>query len=137
MTMRIAHCHCRDLELRCLGEPTKVSLCCCKACQRRTGSAFSVAVFLRRDQVSIHGETRVFTRASASGFAVAFHFCPACGANVFWLPDRLPDRIGVALGAFEDATLLRPDQAVWTTGRPSWLDLPSDIPCHDENPIRA
>lgn len=129
-----AQCHCGKVTIGCEGEPIKVSMCCCIDCQRRTGSAFSAAVFFKREQVSIKGDTRTYTRPSASNFAVTFHFCPACGSNLFWLPDRLPDRIGVAIGAFADPSFKRPDQVVWTESRPIWLDLPKGVPCYEKNP---
>jgi len=135
MPTRHARCHCGAVALSCEGEPAKVSMCCCTDCQRRTGSAFSVAVFFKRDQVASTGETQVFERPSASGFSVAFHFCPRCGSNLFWLPERLPDRIGVAIGAFEAPDFQRPDQAVWTKRRQVWLDLPEGMPCFEENPL--
>ena len=134
MSQRLAECHCGSVRLRCEGEPAKVSICCCIACQRRTGSVFSAAVFFKRERVSVTGKTQTYARPSASGFQVTFHFCPVCGSNPFWLPDRLPDRIGVAIGAFADPNFQRPDQAVWTKSRHAWLDLPSDMPCYEENP---
>lgn len=134
MRSRFGQYHCGSVRIGCEGEPTKVSMCCCIDCQRRTGSAFSVAVFFKREQVSINGETRTYTRPSASNFPVTFHFCPACGSNLFWRPDRLPDRIGVAIGAFADPTFQCPDQAVWTKSRHTWLGLPVGMPCYEENP---
>ena len=58
--MRVARCHCGAVEAACEGEPRKVSLCHCRDCQRRTGSAFSVAVFYPKEQVRPSGETRAF-----------------------------------------------------------------------------
>jgi hypothetical protein len=36
---RVAECHCRRLKAFVTGEPIRICLCHCKACQRRTGSA--------------------------------------------------------------------------------------------------
>ena len=128
MTTRTASCHCGDMELRCEGEPSKVSMCHCPDCQRRTGSAFSVAVFYERAQVSIaRGETRTFERPSASGFPVTFHFCVRCGSNLYWEPARMPDRVGVALGAFADPAFPAPEQSVWTKDKHAWLTLPETM----------
>ncbi len=134
MSPRLARCHCGDVQLRCEGEPRKVSMCHCLDCQRRSGSPFSVAVFFAREQVEIIGETRAFTRPSASGFSVTFRFCPTCGSNVCWLPERMPHLIGVAIGAFGDPAFAAPEQAVWTKDRHAWLDLPEGLPCFEENP---
>ena len=137
MSPRAAQCHCGSVRLRCEGEPAKVSMCCCVECQRRTGSAFSVAVFFGRDQVSVEGETRAYTRGSASGFDVTFHFCPTCGSNLYWLPERMPERIGVAIGAFGDPDFPGPEQVVWARDRMAWAPLPEGVPCFAENPVRG
>lgn len=110
-------------------------MCHCLDCQRRTGSPFSVAVFYPRDRVEVErGTPRTFTRPSASGHAVTFHFCGRCGANVFWEPARLPDLVGVAVGAFADPGFARPHQSVWTKDKHAWLHLPDDIPAFDATP---
>jgi hypothetical protein len=101
-------------------------MCHCLECQRRTGSAFSVAVFYERANIRIvRGDPHSFDRPSASGSSVKFHFCPGCGSNVFWEPARLPDRIGVAVGAFADPEFRAPDQSVWTKDKHLWVTLPA------------
>jgi hypothetical protein len=37
---RNGQCHCGSLRVVATGEPERVYLCHCKACQRRTGTAF-------------------------------------------------------------------------------------------------
>jgi hypothetical protein len=134
MTTRIAACHCEAVEVACEGDPRKVSLCHCQQCQRRTGSAFSVAVFYTRDQVTVRGATASYVRPSASGFAVDFRFCPACGSNLFWYPARLPALVGVAMGAFADRDFAMPDQAVWAAEGHRWVGLPDHVPSFEGNP---
>ena len=120
---RIASCTCGALKVRCRGEPTKVSLCHCFACQRRTGSTHSIAAFFLREQVTIEGQATRFTRPSDRGFDVTFHFCPTCGSSVCWEPDRMPYRIGVAVGAFADRDFPKPSQQVHEECRHPWLSL--------------
>jgi len=134
MPDRTAACHCGAATLACAGEPRKVSLCHCRDCQRRTGSLFSVAVFYPREAVTPTGEWRSFTRPSASGAPVTFHFCPACGSNLWWEAARLPHLIGVAAGGFADPDFPAPDQSVWECDRHLWLDLPADMPGFETNP---
>jgi hypothetical protein len=134
VTLRTARCHCGAVTLACEGEPRKVSMCHCRDCQRRTGSPFGVAVFYPRQRVRIGGGTHGFTRDSASGSPVTFRFCPACGTNLFWEPARLPDLIGVAIGAFADPDFPPPEQSVWTEEKHRWLALPEGMPVHDRNP---
>lgn len=132
---RIARCACGDLQLACKGEPRKVSLCHCLDCQRRTGSILSIAAFYDRSAVTlVKGASRRFTRDSDSGRPVAFHFCPTCGASVFWEPARMPHLIGVAVGAFGDPGFPAPQQAVWTRDRHPWLNMPEGMPSFEANP---
>jgi hypothetical protein len=128
MESRTASCHCGDLELLCIGRPRKISMCHCLDCQRRTGSAFSVAVFYQRDMLKVQrGATNSFERASARGFAVKFHFCIRCGSNIYWEPRRTPELVGVALGAFADPNFPQPTQSVWTKDKHVWLVIPDDM----------
>jgi hypothetical protein len=133
--MREARCHCGDLRLVCEGEPHKVSMCHCDDCQRRTGSAFSVAVFYPADSVHLKGPPPIrYERGSASGHPVSFFFCPRCGSNVFWRAERMPHLIGVALGAFSDPSFPAPSQSVWTREKHYWLALPDGVACYETAP---
>ena len=136
MTEHIASCHCGALRLICTGEPRKVSMCHCRDCQRRSGSAFSVAIFYLREQVRVEGETHCFERESASGHPVRFQFCPRCGSNLFWEPARLPQLIGVALGGFANPGFVAPTQSVFTGQRHHWVSLPPEMVCFDALPER-
>jgi len=110
-------------------------MCHCVECQRRTGSAFSVAVFYERDNVRIAGgSSEKFERESASGYPVTFHFCRRCGSNVWWEPARIPELVGVAVGAFGDPSFPQPEQSVWTRYKHAWLRLPEDLAVFASNP---
>jgi len=132
--IRQARCHCGALRVSCAGDPSKISLCHCFDCQRRTGSLFSIAAFYPCDAATVRGEARSYRRASASGFDVTFHFCPTCGSNLWWEADRIPDMIGVAAGSFADPDFPMPEQAVWAEEKHHWLELP--LPTHPRNPVR-
>ena len=121
MKTRTAACACGQLWIACRGEPEKVSLCHCLACQRRTGSAFGIAAFFPREAVDAEGRASRYTRSSHSGYAVTFHFCPACGTTVFWEPERKPAAIAVAVGAFADPSFPAPTQSVWRERRHPWV----------------
>jgi hypothetical protein len=135
MDLRTARCHCGDLQVHCEGAPRKISMCHCADCQRRTGSAFSIAVFFDRNDVRVsRDDSGSFERPSASGFPVLFRFCRRCGSNILWEPRRLPDLVGIAAGAFADPRLARPDQSVWTKDKHAWLVLPEGMRCFETNP---
>jgi hypothetical protein len=98
---------------------------------------FSVAAFFARDAVELKGgSTAEYRRSSASGHDVTFFFCPECGMNLWWEPQRMPHLVGVAAGAFGDPDFPMPEQAVWADERHRWLELPEGIVEHARNPVR-
>jgi len=120
MVTRRATCSCGQLALTCEGEPVRVSICHCLACQQRTGSVFGVQARFARDRVVIEGTAARFTRVGDSGGHVTFHFCPRCGSTVYWEPDGLPDFVVVAVGAFADPSFPPPTVSVYEARRHGW-----------------
>ncbi|WP_216361268.1 GFA family protein [Caulobacter mirabilis] len=120
---RTATCSCGALRIACAGEPVRISVCHCLACQRRTGSAFGSAVFFQTADTVVSGESRTWTRVGESGGQAVHHFCPTCGSTVFWRPDFRPDRVGVALGAFADPTMPPPDKQVYAETAHPWVTI--------------
>lgn len=113
-------------------------MCHCSDCQRRTGSAFSVAAFYVRTNVRLQsGDADCFQRQSTSGYPVSFFFCRRCGTNLWWEPDRMPELVGVALGAFADPAFPPPVQSVWTKDKHQWLTLPPTLVTFDDAPPRS
>ncbi len=122
-TIRTAACSCGQLNLQCRGEPTSVSLCHCRDCQRRTGSAFGIAAFFPAMAVEVDGESRRFARSSTDGFDFEFHFCPNCGSTIYWMTTRKSGQVAVAAGAFADPGFPPPEQCVFEQQRHPWVQV--------------
>ena len=75
MTRRAA-CSCGQLHLTIEGEPSRISMCHCLECQRRTGAVISNQARFPRQQVTISGKATAWMRIAESGNALTFHFCP-------------------------------------------------------------
>ena len=99
-----------------------VGACHCISCQKRTGSAFSVAVFFDEAQVTPSGPVGQYVRLGDSGKPVQFNFCPTCGSSVFWRPAFRPGWVGVAIGCFDDKTL-KPTQVVYEHEKLDWASI--------------
>jgi hypothetical protein len=121
---RHAACSCGQLHLTIEGEPSRISMCHCLECQRRTGAVISNQAHYRLEQVSFAGKTSAWTRRAESGNALTYHFCPTCGSNVFWENEGFPGHVTVAIGNFGAA----PTIAVWEETRHPWVLLPPDTP---------
>lgn len=133
MITRHAVCSCGQLHLTIEGEPSRISLCHCLACQRRTGAVISNQARFRLDQVIFTGKSTQWTRKAESGNAMTFHFCPTCGSTVFWENNGFPGFITVAIGNFADPSFPAPNIAVWEEKRHPWVALPPDTPLKRES----
>ncbi len=127
MSTRHAACSCEQLRLTVEGEPVRVSICHCLACQRRTGSAFGVQARFDAEQVTTEGASRQYIRVSDTGGEAVFHFCPDCGATVFYTTDASPGVVAIPVGAFADPSFPAPTRSVWEERRHSWVGLPDGI----------
>lgn len=127
MDARVARCSCGQLSARCEGEPLRVVLCNCNACQRRTGSPFGAGAYFERTQVTTQGSSKEYSRASDAGRWFKTHFCPECGSSVFWYLELAPTLIGVAVGGFNDPTFPPPVRAVWTSAKHDWVEFPAYV----------
>lgn len=129
MTTRQASCCCGQLRVTCEGEPVRISMCHCLACQQRTGSVFGTQARFPRDQVSeIQGRATQFTRVADSGNSVTFSFCPVCGSTVYWELGKMPDVIAVAVGAFADPGFPEPRHSVYEEHQHAWALAPGSLP---------
>src|SRR5438874_9677184 len=102
MATRDAACSCGQLRLTAEGDPVRISMCHCLACQRRTGSAFGFNARFPRDLVAIAGDSSEYVRVSDEGESRTYSFCPVCGSTLYYLLDSAPDVVAVPAGAFAD-----------------------------------
>ncbi len=79
-------------------------------------------------QVTTEGTSRQYIRVSDEEKRRAFfHFCPDCGATVFYTTEDMPEVVAVPVGAFADPSFPAPTISVWEERQHSWLRLPDDM----------
>lgn len=124
MSTRLASCSCGQLTARVEGEPVRVSICHCLACQRRTGSAFGEQARFPRTSVSISGVSTVYIRVGDEGSRIRFHFCSLCGATVYYEPGGLEEFLAIPVGAFADPSFPTPLVSVYESRMHNWVVPP-------------
>jgi hypothetical protein len=127
VTTRHAACSCEQLRLTVEGDPIRVSICHCLACQRRTGSVFGVQARFDAKQVHVEGTYQEYVRISDDGEERRFCFCPECGATVFFGYPSATDMVAVPVGAFADPDFPAPVRSIYETRAHSWVELPDAI----------
>lgn len=126
--VRHAACSCGQVRLTIEGEPSRIAICHCLECQRRTGAVISNQARFRLELVSFVGKTTSWKRTAESGNVMTYHFCPTCGSTVFWENEGFPGHVMVAIGGFADPNFPAPTIAVWEENRHRWVSLPPGTP---------
>ena len=126
MARRSASCSCGQLTVEVEGDPVRISICHCLACQRRTGSAFAMQARWPREHVRIEGDATEYVRISDEGEERSFFLLPALRGDVYYWSD--PERIAVPIGAFADPNFpRRASPCGKTTACTPWVGLPDGI----------
>ena len=127
MTSRRASCSCGQLSVVCEGDPVRISVCHCLACQQRTGSVFAAQARWPSQRVRIEGRSTEWVRVGDEGGKATFHFCPTCGATVYYQIDDMPEVIAVTVGAFADPSFPPPIVSVYEARMHAWVKMPENI----------
>ena len=112
MRVRLASCSCGQLQAEVRGDPIRVSVWHCSACQRRICSVFSAQASFPRESVTVKGDGTEFVRVGDEGGRFRFTFCPECGSTVFYVEEGHEQEIAIPVGAFADSHFPAPTVSV-------------------------
>jgi hypothetical protein len=127
MLTRLASCTCGQLSARVTGEPVRVSICHCLACQRRSGSVFAAQARFPIENVAVTGNSTEYVLTGDSGSSARFHFCPQCGATVYYEAEGLEAYRIIPVGVFADPGFPSPTVSVYEGRMHRWVVPPADI----------
>ena len=128
MPIRTASCSCGQLTAKVTGEPVRISICHCLACQRRTGSPFAEQARFPREDVTVSGTSTEFIRVGDEGPGAKFHFCPKCGTTVYYelLDPEMSAFLAIPVGAFADPAFPTPRVSVYEGRKHKWVIVPPE-----------
>jgi hypothetical protein len=127
MRTRTASCSCGQLEVEVHGEPLRVSVCHCLACQKRTGSVFGEQARFNAVGFKVTGPHSEYVRVGDEGAKFTFRFCPNCGATVYYSAEGNDSVVAIPVGAFADPTFPPPTVSVYENRKHSWLQVPDTL----------
>ena len=132
-------CVCRKVYFTIVGEPARITICHCKWCQRRTGSAFGVEVVFEANQIRINDElvSRYRHYSDESGRWLDQHFCAQCGSNIGFTLEAVPSIRTIAAGTFNDQSWLNNEKYrprhVFTRSAQHWSNIPDEVERYEEH----
>jgi len=126
-------CACRAIRYAVTEKPLIVHACHCLDCQRVTGSAFVINLWIEGKFVETRtGTPKSFRLAGGSGKPHDVFFCDACGTYVWSRYHGAPgDFLFVRAGTLDRPDTVRPDVHIFTRSRLPWLELPAGVPAFE------
>ncbi len=124
-------CLCGSVRYQVTGAPQVASICHCRYCQLRSGSAFGISVYFAQDQVQLgDGAVKTHELTTASGRAFDTRFCTECGTTVWWTIGTRPDSIGISGGTFDPPSFWYAiDREVFTRSGAAFISIKSPEQC--------
>lgn len=126
-------CACGAVRYKLTAAPLIVHACHCRDCQRITGSAFVLNIWIERRFVETAGVLpNSFKLTAGSGKHHEVFFCGTC-ATYLWSKYHAPpgDTLFVRAGTLDDPAAVEPDVHIFTRSRLPWLELPKDVPAFE------
>ena len=132
-------CVCGAVRFKATGEPYRVTICHCRWCQRRTGTAFGTEVVFKTDQVEITGSDVARYRhiSDESGRWLDVEVCRRCGSNLGFTLEAVPGIRTLPAGIFDATDEIRHGRLKFThiylRSRRDWSELTPMVEQYEEH----
>jgi hypothetical protein len=121
-------CACGAVRYKLTADPLIVHACHCRDCQRITGSAFVINLWIEKRFVEAdRAKLKSFRLKDGTGQTHEVFFCPACGTYLWSDYHGAPgDSLFVRAGTLDTPAAVKPDVHIFTRSRLPWVILPKD-----------
>ena len=126
-------CACGAVRYKLTAPPLIVHVCHCRDCQRLSGSAFALNIWIERRFVEAdHARLRSVMLTAGSGKPHEVFRCPDCGTALWSKYHAAPgDTVFVRAGTLDHPETIKPDVNIFTRSKLPWVELPADIPAFE------
>jgi len=127
-------CACGAIRYRLTAAPMIVHACHCRDCQKLTGSAFVINLWLERKFVEASGAAPVaFSQPPGpSGSPHEIFVCGSCSTQLWSEYHSAPgDTVLLRAGTLDDPSQITPNVHIFTRSKLPWLELPADARVFD------
>ena len=102
--------------------------CCCKDCQKATGTGHTTIVGVLRSQLEVEGEPAVFTNNGESGGTVSRHFCGTCGGRLYTSGSLPGEVVMIQAGSLDTPNSVTPQNVIYAKDRVDWDHFDPALP---------
>ena len=125
-------CACGAIRYQLTERPLIVHACHCRDCQRITGSAFVINLWIEKEFVQASGRPKSFRLTGGTGKSHDVFFCERCGAYLWSFYHAAPgEALFVRAGTLDQPEKIKPDVHIFTRSKLPWLRLPNDVPAFE------
>ena len=128
-------CQCGEVRYEITGPPGRVHACHCTICQRQSGSAFGLTLWVAAENFRIiHGEPAATEWKSEAERDKLGAFCPDCGVRLYHRNQLTPETLSVKPGTLDDTSKLIADLHIWTQHKQPWITIPDGVEVYEIQP---
>ena len=121
-------CQCGQIRYEVSGEPIALYRCHCTECQRQSGSAFGMSMWIKEGEFTItSGSLEKTTRTADSGGKIEAYFCRSCGVRIHTKALGMnAENIVLKPGTLDLTDDLKPSTDIWLKSSQDWFSPPED-----------
>lgn len=121
-------CLCGAIRYRLSGPSLFESQCCCRDCQKATGTGHTTIVGVHQSQLAVTGTLATYTNSGESGHSVTRHFCGQCGGRIFTSGSLPGEMIMIQAGSLDDPDAVEPQNVIYLKQAVRWDHFDPAIP---------
>ena len=127
-------CYCEAIQFRVNEEPRTVYACHCTDCQKRSGSAFGLSMWVNRSAIEVtKGEITIHKSTGPDGKPRVGMVCGQCGTRMWSEPPKWPELSVMRPGTLDDKSIIRPVAHIFTRSAQPWFQFPEGVAKFEAN----
>jgi hypothetical protein len=126
-------CACGEVRFHSIGKPEKTGVCHCRYCQLRTGTAFGISIYFKKENLIIEsGNLKKYPFTTESGNIFETNFCTNCGTSMFWTLSHMEGLMGAAGGSYDPPSFwFDVEKEIFKRTKAKFVNI-SSLPLHHE-----
>ncbi|OYW46586.1 MAG: hypothetical protein B7Z08_13265 [Sphingomonadales bacterium 32-68-7] len=124
-------CLCGAVRYRLTGPSLFTAQCCCKDCQKATGTGHTTIVGIHKDQLALQGTPATYTNIGESGGSVTRHFCGTCAGRLYTSGDLPGEFIMVQAGSLDEPGAITPQSVIYLKDAVRWDHFDPALPKYE------
>ena len=128
-------CACGAVRYELTKPPLALFACHCRDCQKMTAAAYSLAMPIAVDALTItRGEPKNWLRTAGSARRIPQYFCGDCGSRLYTAPPGPTPTLTLRPGTLDDTSWLVPAAAFWRRSAQPHVVFDPEMLVYDTQP---